>query len=86
MFNVFSDLFILSLDSVFARQHVIKPIHLDWRENQVHELANAHQYNQLQQQTISVNISPESLRLRISVLYTISLDFAESQQSELHQK
>ena len=40
-------LFIVFLDHLLARQHVVEPVQLSLSEDQVHQLANAHQRQQL---------------------------------------
>ena len=40
-------LFIVFLDHLLARQHVVEPVQLGLSEDQVHQLANAHQRQQL---------------------------------------
>jgi len=67
--SIFVHQFVLSLDSVFAGQHVIEPVHLYWREDEVHQLANTHQRDQLQQAytpqlLTSTGLKPRSHRIR----------------------
>lgn len=77
---ILSDLFVLFLDSIFARQHVIEPIHFERRKHEVHQFANAHQCYQLQQQNRRTAFSVVVTTLRACAVYDVEFIRAEINQ------